>query len=41
MFEQLVGIGYVAMVVSRLVGLTVMRKVRREPQAGDEAEADG
>jgi hypothetical protein len=43
MFEQLAGIAYVAMVVSRLVGLTVMRKVRRGPpaEADAQAEADG
>jgi hypothetical protein len=29
MFEQLAGIAYVAMVVSRLVGLTVMRGTQR------------
>jgi hypothetical protein len=29
MFEQLAGIAYIAMVVSRLVGLTVLGKVRR------------
>jgi Ion channel len=29
MFEQLAGIGYVAMVVSRLVGLTVLRRAER------------
>ena len=29
MFEQLAGVGYVAMVVSRLVGLTVMRRAPR------------
>ena len=29
MFEQLAGIAYVAMVVSRLVGLTVMRGAQR------------
>jgi hypothetical protein len=36
MFEQLAGIAYVAMVVSRLVGLTVMRRVRRGPPATDD-----
>lgn len=30
MIEQLAGLGYVAMVVSRLVGLTVLRKAGRE-----------
>jgi hypothetical protein len=29
MFEQLAGVAYIAMVVSRLVGLTVMRRVER------------
>jgi ion channel len=41
MLEQLAGIAYVAMVVSRLVGLTVMRKVRRGQPGEAEAEADG
>jgi hypothetical protein len=29
MFEQLAGVAYLAMVVSRLVGLTVMRRTER------------
>jgi hypothetical protein len=29
MFEQLAGVAYLAMVVSRLVGLTVMRRAER------------
>ena len=32
MIEQLAGVGYVAMVVSRLVGLMVMRRVPPQPQ---------
>jgi hypothetical protein len=31
MVEQLVGVGYVAMVVSRLIGLTIQRQTRRRP----------
>lgn len=31
MLEQFAGIGYVAMVVSRLIGLTISRGVRRKP----------
>ena len=41
MLEQLAGIGYVAMVVSRLVGLTVLRRTRAEPPAESDREQAG
>jgi hypothetical protein len=35
MLEQFAGVMYIALVVSRLIGLTILRAQRREPPPGE------